>query len=487
MSALVRVALHQSRLAAPGLALDARGVAIGPEGLVLFPSVDRLVAFLAALSREGPLDDLPLTARVVKSKLGTRAVALTFPVASGDRLDALAATAALVDAHAFTGAGRHWVEVRNAAAPFGYDVAELEPIREGFVVYHRAYVQAFSDERALDVARLVARLAPYPDRSEPPPGPRWIVAAWGLGGMVVSYLARSGVRARAGVIEHPPDTALDDDPVRRFLVRVDELPVRMTSLFTTTPGLTTFAPVAAGAAVELGFVHPVALAALPAFRGPGLTLFRGRGETPIVVATLPALGPVEALSRVRMGEGEPSTFEAAAAPPLVRIPLRLVPSLAGFSAISAAWVEDVDLPLLRRMLYALPPAMLAASSLAVAREGAFVRAAPGFDPLPIGVPYRALAPSLYAPAGYDPVPAVSAEVLAAAIDAPAGHVIVLRPSGPPLAIDERSFVPLSRAVLAGPTWAPFGALPLDALDEPLPPVLTTSDPGTSPLGDLEER
>ena len=103
------------------------------------------------------------------------------------------------------------------------------------------------------------------------------------------------------------------------------------------------------------------------------------------------------------------------------------------------------------------------------------------------MPYRALAPSLYAPAGYDPVPAVAPDVLAAAIDAPAGHVIVLRPSGPPLAIDERAFVPLARAVLTGPSWAPLGALALDAaLGEALPLTLQVEDVGASPLRDVEE-
>ena len=179
--------------------------------------------------------------------------------------------------------------------------------------------------------------------------------------------------------------------------------------------------------------------------------------------------------------------EAAAAPRVMEVELRLMPSLGGFVDVSAAWVEAVDLPLLRRMLYALPPAMLAAASLAVAPEGAFLRSAKGADPLPIGIPYRALGPSLYVPAGFDPVPAVTTEVLARAIDGPEGHVIVLRPSGSALAIDERAFVPLARAVLAGPSWARLGAIDLDALlGEELPVVLKVEDPGASPLRDVED-
>ena len=44
---LDRVAVHQTRLRTPGLGLDAKGVALGAKGLVLLPSIDRLVAFLA--------------------------------------------------------------------------------------------------------------------------------------------------------------------------------------------------------------------------------------------------------------------------------------------------------------------------------------------------------------------------------------------------------------------------------------------------------
>jgi hypothetical protein len=482
---LVRVALHQSRLVAPGLSLDARGVAMGPSGLVLFASVDRLVSFLATLSREGPLDDL--SARIVRSKLGTRAAAIEFPLPSSDRLEALSSTAALVDAHVFTGAGRHWVEAPGPAAPFGYDLTELEPASEGFVVYHRAYVQAFTVERPLDLARLVLRLEPYPDPSAVPRGPCLLLAEWGLGGMLVSYLARSGVRARAGVILQPPETPLDDEPVRRVLVEVEDLPPRMAPLFRATPGLTTFVPVAAGAAVEAGYTHPVSLAALAAFRGPGLSLLRGRGERPIVVDTMPVLGPVEALARVRLGDTTQLDARADSAPPAMQVPLRLVPSMRPLSDVTATWIEAADLPLLRRILYAMPRAMLEGSQIAIARAGAFVRAAPGTDALPLGVPYRSLLPALYVPAGHDAVPAVSAEVLAAAVDAPAGHVVLLRAGGTPIAIAESAFVTLSRAVLAGPGWAPLGTIDLDdGLDELLPITLVVEDPGSRPLADVEE-
>ena len=55
---LDRVAVHQTRLRTPGLGLDAKGVALGAKGLVLLPSIDRLVAFLALYTRQNSLADI---------------------------------------------------------------------------------------------------------------------------------------------------------------------------------------------------------------------------------------------------------------------------------------------------------------------------------------------------------------------------------------------------------------------------------------------
>ena len=70
---LDRVAVHQTRLRTPGLGLDAKGVALGAKGLVLLPTVDRLVALLAIYTREQSLEAiLPSVAlRVVRSSSGS--------------------------------------------------------------------------------------------------------------------------------------------------------------------------------------------------------------------------------------------------------------------------------------------------------------------------------------------------------------------------------------------------------------------------------
>src|SRR5579863_4214773 len=69
---LERIALHQTRLRTPGLGLEGKGVALGAKGLVLLPSLDRLVAWLSVYTREHSLEDLTpsLQIQIVRSKLG---------------------------------------------------------------------------------------------------------------------------------------------------------------------------------------------------------------------------------------------------------------------------------------------------------------------------------------------------------------------------------------------------------------------------------
>jgi len=94
---LDRVAVHQTRLRTPGLGLDAKGVALGAKGLVLLPSADRLVAYLALYTRQGSLEDTlrSLAVEVVRSKLGAREVTLTFAAEGSDRMDRVAEVARL--------------------------------------------------------------------------------------------------------------------------------------------------------------------------------------------------------------------------------------------------------------------------------------------------------------------------------------------------------------------------------------------------------
>src|SRR5919204_471817 len=117
---LDRVAVHQTRLRTPGLGLDGKGVALGTKGLVLLPSIDRLVALLSVYTRDHSLEDLmpSLAINLVRSKLGTREITLEFAAESTD--------AALA-------------------------------------IYHDKFTQVYDLDRPVDLKALLLRLMPHVD------------------------------------------------------------------------------------------------------------------------------------------------------------------------------------------------------------------------------------------------------------------------------------------------------------------------------------
>ena len=131
-------------------------------------------------------------------------------------------------------------------------------------------------------------------RSSPPtrlePGPRFLVAEAGLGAALAHYLVRSNVEGDVCVVEWPPPSAFVETPVRRWVIRVPDLPDRMRPLLHATPGITCFVPTGPGVAVEAGFRHPIDLRACPLFDPAGLVLLRGRADEPWTIERLPPMG-----------------------------------------------------------------------------------------------------------------------------------------------------------------------------------------------------
>src|SRR5580693_4755529 len=159
---LDRIALHQTRLRTPGLGLEGKGVALGAKGLVLLPSLDRLVAWLSVYTREHSLEDLmpSLQIQIVRSKLGTREITLSFAAESSDRMDRVAETARLVGGFTFTGTSRHFVQYRDAAAPFGYDAQQLLGSEAAIALYHDHFSQTYDQGKPVDLRALLLRLMP---------------------------------------------------------------------------------------------------------------------------------------------------------------------------------------------------------------------------------------------------------------------------------------------------------------------------------------
>lgn len=488
---LERIALHQTRLRTPGLGLEAKGVALGARGLVLLPSIDRLVAWLSVYTRERSLEDLmpSLEIHLVRSRLGTREITLAFAAESSDRMDRIAETARLIGGFTFTGTSRHFVQYRDAAAPFGYDASELIATDAALALYHDRFTQLYEVDRALDLLRLLLRLTPSVDPStNDDAGTRFLVAEQGLGPALIHYFVRSRVDGEVAVGEWPPASAFDEGPVRRYVMRVPDLPLRMRPLLRQTPGITTFLPAGPGVAVEIGYRHPIALRACPIFDPNGLVLLRGRGDEPWALPRMPTMGDLRAFARVELrSEDAPvvSTASATHKPDAVRVPLRLLPSPARWRNVTATWIALDQLPLLRRIAYALPHHTLARTTIAVTPRGVFLRSAAGIEAIPLGTFFVEVHPALYAPAGYDVMPAVAPEVLHRALGSPRGQVVFITPDARALSIEESAFAPLETALLEAASWEPLVADAIERTLEDAPLDLRLASLGAFPLGAAE--
>jgi hypothetical protein len=234
----------------------------------------------------------------------------------------------------------------------------------------------------------------------------------------------------------------------------------MSPLLSSTPGLGVFLPVAPGAAVEVGFRHPVNLRSCPVFDEAGLVLFRGRGNDVLELPRLPALGDIGAFARVELRR-EVATArppEAERRPDGVSIALRLMPSTEPWRHVTASWIRPEEMPLLRHVAYALGPETLRKTRIALTVQGAFLRQPAGIEGIPVGEFFREIRSGLYIPAGYDAVPAVAPDVLYRALGSPAGQVIFLGHDGQAVGVPGDAFVSLEAALLEAQAWAPVTPL-----------------------------
>src|SRR6185312_195738 len=341
---LHRVAVGQPRFNLPGLVSDARGAAMGRQLVARFGAVDRLVSFLRVLSADESLDDLQPGFRIVyaRSGAGTREAVVMMPATASELGEAAARAARLARGQLFTGAGKHFVQFRDAQAPLGYDVDGLEQ-----TVPYRI-------ESELALQKLLLRLSLvrlHGPAATLPEGPVYVTARRGLGPVLAEYLHRLGHRGEGareldgaapaspaggalggrgggGGLSAEPGAA--PEPLRAsaalcetvgasafspgttfWLFRIERLPPRLHGLLRRTPGIDVYAPVTNHVAVAAGYRHPIHLESSRAsFPSDRLHLFSPRGV--VEVAPLPALAAVEDLVRILPPASERAEPRAAA-------------------------------------------------------------------------------------------------------------------------------------------------------------------------------
>lgn len=475
---LEKVALHQTQYRTPGVTPDARGVLLGQRGVVLFPSVDRLVAFLRAYSDQLSLDDLIPTVEIkrLKTPLNAREIMLSIESESSYRMDSVAGIAKLAGGLIFTGTARHFVKYRDATAPLGYDVLELIDNPSDVILYHDTFQQEYVIERDLKLVELLFRLTPHripTGRDDAPAELLWASVEMGLAPQVMSYLFRWRVEATAAVAEWAPASAFDDQGKRLHILRLENVPARIVRLLEEVPGVHLFEPRGPRAAVERGFDHPVELRSCGSiFPSDTLYLFTGAGDV-LVVDPLPAFAPIRSLVGARLVAGQADLrlpAQSGEASPKLRVPLTLAHSSDPWRRVTATVIPLAQTEWLARILYALPPETLESLSLAKSEGDIYLLSPKGIEGVPLGVFFSEAAPRIFVPAGMKLIPSVSPVVLqelVAQMKKP-GYTFFRPDKRQPVVLPPESVGPLTRAAIAGLAGEHIAATALSVEDEPLP-------------------
>ncbi|UJR84315.1 hypothetical protein [Sandaracinus amylolyticus] len=475
---LERAALHQTRFRTPGVAPDTRGVVLGQKGALLFPSLDRVVAFFRAYGDDGSIDEIlpSLSIRRVITPLRTRELLVMLAAESSYRMDRVAAIARLAGGMVFTGTSRHFVKYRDAASPLGYDVAELFDQPADAIVYSDSFRQVYTFEREIPFRELVLKLEPHrapPGEGKSAPTRLWCTAEVGVGHALIGYLFRWRVRARVALAEWPSQSAFDDAPVRMHVLELEETPHRVIALLRTLPGVHVFEPLGATFGVELGFKHPIALESCQSlFANAGLTLFRGDGKVTVVDPTPPFV-PVRSLVRSTLTmESAQNVASGAAIDQGMRpmaLDLRLAPTNAPWRNVVATVVPASQREWLAKLLYVLPQRTLESLRIAVTERAYYLLDPAGIEGVPLGRFYGEVATRIYVPAGMTLVPAIAASVLEELVrDRGGGHVFFEPDSPTPRVIANEAFGAVSRRVLRELSGQVVHAEAPDRVDPPLP-------------------
>jgi hypothetical protein len=493
------IAAGQTRFHMQGLAPDGRGIAVGRETLLIFPSLDRLVAFLGAYSEECSLDDLIPSLTIERARRDAGGQALLLRCAGGDSyaLDRLARMSTAVHGQLYTGSGTVFVRYRDRMAPFGYDLAGPTPTTrapvgrgavvagadEVLVVDHDFQARYRATDR-LDPVDLIQRLQLRPVPL--PPGGlaeaadlcglhelALVLVAPGLSDRVLAYLWGNQV-AMAGV-----RVALAGERRASLLLRLRQPSGPILAVLHGIPGVELLVPVSPRAAVELGFRHPIHLAsASSCLPGDEMYLFRGRVARVERLEGAPQFidGAHLVHSEIQARVGEPGDARGVSTAPL-QVSLRLRPS-AGAREPRGALVRWDQAGLLRKLVYLIPPTALAAARLAVLPQGLLVLTGSSLGGagaglaagvgaaalIPLGTRIVEVAPGVLVPDGFELWPHVRPQLVRELLGLEAAdHALFLGPEQDPLRLRPEHLIPLDAAMISrlelAVSEAPPGDLP----------------------------
>lgn len=491
---LERVSLNQTRLNVPGITPDPRGVMLGQRGLLLLPTIERLVSYFRVYGDQDSIDELLPTLKIsqVRTQLGTREFVVSFAVASSYQMDRCAAIAKMLGGLAFTGTSRHFVKYRDASSPLGYDTDRLLPSGGDLALYHDDFSQTYEEEREIVFRQLILQLTPQ--RVAVPEGefPEELMLAVrpGLAGAVQGYLYRNGAKADVALAEWPAASAFDEGPRRLFIFRTNALPSRIATLMNDTPGVEVYAPVGANVAVEYGYRHPIHLpACLSVFEGGSYYLFSGSRDAVDIVSPIPDFASVRNLSSLDLDLDEQHQLDgrSSASKSAIHVPLRLVPTSDPWRRVRAVSIPWERAEWLQRLVYALPPHLLQDTRIHLSDERIVVLGEEGVESIPLGTLLCAVGDSIYVAAGYGFLPQVSSDLLAELVGLGADELCFFEPGlAQPYVLKSAEFHPLGKGAVATMLTSRTSGLDLEAAS-PEAPTLEYDNLGPFPLWGLPGR
>lgn len=467
------VSAGQTRFRMQGLSPDARGIAVGREVLVAFPTIDWLVAFLGAYSDEASLDDLlpTMTLEHARRREGGHSILVRAAAGDGYAVDRMGRLAGATRGQLYTGSGSVFLRWRGREAPFGYDlVAPLAGGPDEVLVVELDHVVAHTTVDRLDPVELIQRLqlrrVPLPlagVASDPEHcGLKELALALvapGLAARVLQHLWRLEASFAGYYVQ------LEGDVRASLLLRIRQPRGRVLDVLHGTPGVELLAPVSSRAAVQVGYRHPVQLASASACL-PGEEMFLFRGDVGRV-ERLP--GPprfvdgrhlVEATGTATLRElGQ--LREADLAPLQVELQVRPASQPREPRGAIISW-EQVGL--LRHLVYLIPPSALAASRVVPLEEGLVVitgstigarsrtgAAAAGVGAgaiVPLGRRLGEVAPGVLVADGYELWPRVRPALTRQLLGlGPDDHALFLGPTVDPIRITDQQLLPLDAALI----------------------------------------
>lgn len=440
----------------PGITPDPRGVMLGQRGLLLLPTIERLVSYFRVYGDQDSIDELLPTLKIsqVKTQLGTREFIVTFAVASSYQMDRCAGIAKMLGGLPFTGTSRHFVKYRDAASPLGYDAGRLLPSGGDIALYHDDFSQVYGEERELSFKQLVLQLSPQRTVVEKGlfPDELFIAVRPGLTGAVQGYLYRNGARAEVALAEWPAQSAFDEGPRRLFVFRCQGLPPRIPALMDETPGMEVFEPMGPNVGVEHGFRHPIHLpSCLSVFGEGGLYLFSGSRDTVDIVSPIPEFANIRHLSSlsVDLGGSTPDVGKGEANRRQIDVPLRLVPTSQPWRRIKAVSIPWARAEWLQQLIYALPPTLLKETKVHFSDDRILILGEAGVESIPLGTLLCAVGESVLVAAGYGFLPQVSSELIGELVGLGPGELCVFEPGlTQPYVIEEADFQPLGKGAVS---------------------------------------